>query len=116
MDYYWPGNVRASEHRERAILITESNTIFLTPSGRRRASPCNRIAENAFSIEGYTKELYSNINVLQLAEAFRNVVHEEGFMGKRDGGYPSSNVTLFLALSLLPLVVTNYLKINYFTV
>ena len=60
MDYYWPGNVRELQNIiERAILITDSNTIFPEhlPEGIKGTSSfAIESLENAFSIEGYTKE------------------------------------------------------------
>jgi DNA-binding NtrC family response regulator len=60
MDYYWPGNVRELQNIiERAVLITDSNTIFPEhlPEGLRGTSSfAIESLENAFSIEEYTKE------------------------------------------------------------
>lgn len=60
MDYYWPGNVRELQNIiERAVLITDSNTIFPEhlPEGLRGTSSfAVQSLENAFSIEDYTKE------------------------------------------------------------
>lgn len=58
--YYWPGNVRELQNIiERAVLITESNTIFPEhlPEGMKGASSfSSESIEKALSIEGYTKE------------------------------------------------------------
>jgi len=60
MDYYWPGNVRELQNIiERAVLITDSNTIFpehLPEGVRGTSSFAIESLENAFSIEEYTKE------------------------------------------------------------
>jgi DNA-binding NtrC family response regulator len=60
MDYCWPGNVRELQNIiERAVLITESNTIFPEhlPEGIKGTSSfAIESLENAFSIEEYTKE------------------------------------------------------------
>ncbi len=60
MDYYWPGNVRELQNIiERAVLITESNTIFPEhlPEGLKvTGSFTAESLENALSIENYTKE------------------------------------------------------------
>lgn len=60
MDYYWPGNVRELKNIiERAVLITDSNTIFpehLPEGVRGTSSFAIESLENAFSIEEYTKE------------------------------------------------------------
>jgi DNA-binding NtrC family response regulator len=60
MDYYWPGNVRELQNIiERAVLIADSNTIFPEhlPEGIKGTSSfAIESLENAFSIEGYTKE------------------------------------------------------------
>ena len=60
MAYYWPGNVRELRNIiERAVLITDSNTIFPEhlPEGIRGTSSfAIESLENAFSIEEYTKE------------------------------------------------------------
>ena len=60
MDYYWPGNVRELQNIiERAVLITDSNTIFpehLPEGVRDTSSFAIESLENAFSIEEYTKE------------------------------------------------------------
>jgi DNA-binding NtrC family response regulator len=60
MDYYWPGNVRELQNIiERAVLITDSNTIFPEhlPEGIRGTSTfAIESLDNAFSIEEYTKE------------------------------------------------------------
>jgi DNA-binding NtrC family response regulator len=60
MDYYWPGNVRELQNIiERAVLITDSNTIFPEhlPEGMRGTSSfALESLESAFSIEEYTKE------------------------------------------------------------
>lgn len=61
-DYNWPGNVRELQNIiERAVLITESNTIFPEhlPEGLRvSARPfISGSLEKALSIEDYTKEL-----------------------------------------------------------
>jgi DNA-binding NtrC family response regulator len=60
LDYYWPGNVRELQNIiERAVLITDSNTIFPEhlPDGLRRTSSfAIESLENAYSIEEYTKE------------------------------------------------------------
>lgn len=60
MDYYWPGNVRELQNIiERAVLITDSNTIFpehLPEGVRGNSSFAIESLENAFSIEEYTKE------------------------------------------------------------
>jgi transcriptional regulator with PAS, ATPase and Fis domain len=61
VDYRWPGNVRELKNIiERAVLITESNTIFPEhlPEGLRNSSD-NFISESLernLSIEDYTKE------------------------------------------------------------
>jgi len=60
MDYYWPGNVRELQNIiERAVLISDSNTIFpehLPEGVRGTSSFAIESLENAFSIEEYTKE------------------------------------------------------------
>lgn len=60
MEYQWPGNVRELQNIiERAVLITDSNTIFPEhiPEGLRAPdSFMSESLENAFSIENYTKE------------------------------------------------------------
>ena len=60
MDYYWPGNVRELQNIiERAVLITDSNTILPEhlPEGLRGTSTfAIESLDNAFSIEEYTKE------------------------------------------------------------
>ncbi len=60
MDYYWPGNVRELQNIiERAVLITESNTIFPEhlPEGLKEVSSfAEESIERALSIEDYTKE------------------------------------------------------------
>lgn len=60
MDYHWPGNVRELQNIiERAVLITESNTIFSEslPKGlKASASFVTEVIESALSIEDYTKE------------------------------------------------------------
>ncbi len=60
-DYYWPGNVRELQNIiERAVLITDSNTIFPEhlPEGMKGdLFLCLRIdRKSSFSIEDYTKE------------------------------------------------------------
>ncbi|MGD1075939.1 MAG: sigma 54-interacting transcriptional regulator, partial [Thermodesulfovibrionales bacterium] len=61
IDYRWPGNVRELKNIiERAVLITENNTIFPEhlPEGLR-SSPDNFVSESLernLSIEEYTKE------------------------------------------------------------
>jgi len=59
-EYYWPGNVRELQNIiERAVLITESNTIFPEhlPEGMKGASTfSSESIEKALSIEDYTKE------------------------------------------------------------
>jgi len=58
--YYWPGNVRELQNIiERAVLITENNTIFPEhlPEGMKGASTfSSESIEKALSIEDYTKE------------------------------------------------------------
>lgn len=60
MDYYWPGNVRELQNIiERAVLITDSNTIFpehLPEGVKGTSSFAIESLKNAFSIEEYTKE------------------------------------------------------------
>jgi transcriptional regulator with PAS, ATPase and Fis domain len=60
LDYYWPGNVRELQNIiERAVLLTDSNTIFPDhlPEGIKGTSSfAIKSLENAFSIEEYTKE------------------------------------------------------------
>ncbi|TAL23023.1 MAG: sigma-54-dependent Fis family transcriptional regulator [Nitrospirae bacterium] len=75
-DYRWPGNIRELQNIiERAVLITESNTIFPEhlPEGiRGSASFVAESLEKAFSIENYTKELIiryqNNFGEQQLAD------------------------------------------------
>lgn len=59
-DYQWPGNVRELQNIvERAVLITDSNTIFPEhlPEGMKTGNPFLLEAfSNALSIEDYTKE------------------------------------------------------------
>lgn len=63
LDYQWPGNVRELQNIvERAVLVTESNTIFPEhlPEGLRTGNPLLTEAfKNALSIEDYTKEFIS---------------------------------------------------------
>jgi DNA-binding NtrC family response regulator len=63
MDYNWPGNVRELQNIiERAVLITESNTIFPEhlPEGlMASASFVSESLDKALSIEDYTKEFIS---------------------------------------------------------
>lgn len=58
--YHWPGNVREVQNiMERAVLITDSNTIFPEhlPEGlRATASFSDASLDKALSIEEYTKE------------------------------------------------------------
>ncbi len=58
--YYWPGNVRELQNIiERAVLITESNTIFPEhlPEGMKGTTTfSSESIEKALSIEDYTKE------------------------------------------------------------
>ncbi len=58
--YYWPGTVRALQNIiERAVLITESNTIFPEhlPEGMKGTTTfSSESIEKALSIEDYTKE------------------------------------------------------------
>jgi len=60
MDYCWPGNVRELQNIiERAVLITESNTVFAEhlPEGLKEATSfSSESIEKALSIEDYTKE------------------------------------------------------------
>ncbi len=60
MDYYWPGNVRELQNIiERAVLITDSNTIFPEhlPEGLKEVSSfAEESIERVLSIEDYTKE------------------------------------------------------------
>lgn len=60
MNYYWPGNVRELQNIiERAVLITESNTIFPEhiPEGLKEATSfLSESMDKALSIEDYTKE------------------------------------------------------------
>lgn len=60
IDYNWPGNVRELQNIiERAVLITDSNTIFPEhfPEGLKTArSFLSDSFNNALSIEDYTKE------------------------------------------------------------
>jgi len=60
-DYSWPGNVRELQNIvERAVLITESNTIFPEhlPEGMKGVSSfSSESIEKVLSIEDYTKEL-----------------------------------------------------------
>lgn len=60
MAYNWPGNVRELRNIiERAVLITDSNTIFPEhlPEGMRTArSFLSEALQDGLSIEGYTKE------------------------------------------------------------
>lgn len=60
MDYCWPGNVRELQNIiERAVLITDSNTIFSEhlPEGLKEATSfTSESIEKALSIEDYTKE------------------------------------------------------------
>jgi DNA-binding NtrC family response regulator len=59
-DYRWPGNVRELQNIiERAVLITDGNTIFPEhlPEGMRIASTfLSEAFDKALSIENYTKE------------------------------------------------------------
>jgi len=63
MDYNWPGNVRELQNIiERAVLITESNTIFPEhlPEGLMvSATFVSESLDKALSIEDYTKEFIS---------------------------------------------------------
>jgi DNA-binding NtrC family response regulator len=76
MNYYWPGNVRELQNIiERAVLITESNTIFSEhiPEGLKEATSfLSESMEKTLSIEDYTKEFilrYQNIyNEQKLSE------------------------------------------------
>lgn len=58
--YYWPGNVRELQNIiERAVLITDGNTIFPEhlPEGMKGVSTfSSESVEKALSIEDYTKE------------------------------------------------------------
>lgn len=60
-DYSWPGNVRELQNIiERALLITESNTIFpehFQEGLKTSASFVAKSLDKALSIEDYTKEL-----------------------------------------------------------
>jgi DNA-binding NtrC family response regulator len=60
VDYYWPGNVRELQNIiERAVLITDSNTIFPEhlPEGLKEVSSfAEESIERVLSIENYTKE------------------------------------------------------------
>jgi transcriptional regulator with PAS, ATPase and Fis domain len=60
LDYPWPGNVRELQNiMERAILITDSNTVFPEhlPEGIKATAGFSAVAlERALSIEDYTKE------------------------------------------------------------
>ncbi|HBR21637.1 MAG TPA: Fis family transcriptional regulator [Nitrospiraceae bacterium] len=60
MDYNWPGNVRELQNIiERAVLITESNTIFPEHLPEGLMAPATFVSESldkALSIEDYTKE------------------------------------------------------------
>lgn len=60
MDYYWPGNVRELQNIiERAVLITDSNTIFpehLPEMLKTTSSFSDASLEDALSIEDYTKQ------------------------------------------------------------
>jgi DNA-binding NtrC family response regulator len=59
-DYYWPGNVRELQNIiERAVLITDNNTIFPEhlPEGMKGVSTfSSESIEKVLSIEDYTKE------------------------------------------------------------
>ncbi len=59
-EYYWPGNVRELQNIiERAVLITEGNTIFPEhlPEGMKGTTTfSSESIEKALSIEDYTKE------------------------------------------------------------
>jgi DNA-binding NtrC family response regulator len=76
IDYHWPGNVRELQNIiERAVLITESNTIFTEhlPDGlKTSASFTSMSLERTLSIQDYTKEFiikYQNkIGEQKLAE------------------------------------------------
>lgn len=76
MDYCWPGNVRELQNIiERAVLITESNTVFPEhiPEGlMEAASFVTESFEKTLSIEDYTKEFIlryqGKYNEQQLAE------------------------------------------------
>ncbi|MDA8078366.1 MAG: sigma-54 dependent transcriptional regulator [Nitrospiraceae bacterium] len=60
MGYYWPGNVRELQNIvERAVLITDSNTVFPEhlPEGLKGIPPLAETSmDRALSIEDYTKE------------------------------------------------------------
>lgn len=60
LEYSWPGNVRELQNIiERAVLITESNTIFPEhfPEGLKAANPfLSEAFDRALSIEDYTKQ------------------------------------------------------------
>jgi len=60
MDYSWPGNVRELQNIiERAVLITESNTLFPEhlPEGMRTSDTfVSRAFNDTLTIEDYTKE------------------------------------------------------------
>jgi len=60
MDYYWPGNIRELQNIiERAVLITDSNTIFpehLPDSLKTSKSFVSDSLVKTLSIEDYTKE------------------------------------------------------------
>ena len=60
MDYSWPGNVRELQNIiERAVLITESNTLFPEhlPEGMRTSDTfVSRAFNDTLTIENYTKE------------------------------------------------------------
>jgi DNA-binding NtrC family response regulator len=95
MDYYWPGNVRELQNIiERAVLITESNTIFPEhlPEGMRGTSSfALESLESAFSIEEYTKEFilkYQNTHSEQKLSEMLGITRKSLWEKRKRWGLP----------------------------
>lgn len=95
MDYYWPGNVRELQNIiERAVLISDTNTIFPEhlPEGMRGTSSfALESLESAFSIEEYTKEFilkYQNTHSEQKLSEMLGITRKSLWEKRKRWGLP----------------------------
>nr|MDA8085033.1 sigma 54-interacting transcriptional regulator [Nitrospiraceae bacterium] len=100
MNYCWPGNVRELQNIiERAVLITDSNTIFPEhlPEGLKEAgSFTSESIEKTLSIEDYTKEFIlryqEQYNEQKLAELL-GITRKSLWEKRKKWGLPRKQVT-----------------------